>query len=53
MSFDIEVRHHAVRALGLLAVYDKHLMIENLELINKVLFKYKIQRIFYSIYLIR
>ncbi|CAF0826475.1 unnamed protein product [Adineta steineri] len=36
MSLDIQVRRHAVRALGLLAVYDKHLMMENLELINKV-----------------
>lgn len=36
MSLDISVRRHAVRALGLLAVYDKHLMMENLELINKV-----------------
>lgn len=38
MSLDISVRRHAVRALGLLAVYDKHLMMENLELINKVEF---------------
>jgi hypothetical protein len=36
------VRRHAVRALGLLGVYDKHLMTENLELINKVNFKYKL-----------
>jgi hypothetical protein len=36
MSLDISVRRHAVRALGLLGVYDKHLMMENLELINKV-----------------
>lgn len=36
MSLDISVRRYAVRALGLLAVYDKHLMMENLELINKV-----------------
>ena len=36
MSLDISVRRYSVRALGLLAVYDKHLMMENLELINKV-----------------
>ncbi|CAF4582395.1 unnamed protein product, partial [Rotaria magnacalcarata] len=35
LSFDLSVRRHAVRALGLLAVYDKQLMMENLELINK------------------
>jgi hypothetical protein len=39
MSLDITVRRHAVRALGLLAVYEKHLMMENLELINKVKFR--------------
>jgi hypothetical protein len=39
MSLDISVRRHAVRALGLLAVYEKHLMMENLELINKVKFR--------------
>jgi len=38
MSLDMLVRRDAVRALGLLAVYDKHLMMENLELINKVNF---------------
>ena len=38
MSLDISVRRHAVRALGLLAVYDKQLMMENLELINKVMY---------------
>lgn len=38
MSLDISVRRHAVRAVGLLAVYDKHLMMESLELINKVAF---------------
>ncbi|CAF3088628.1 unnamed protein product [Rotaria socialis] len=36
LSFDLSVRRHAVRALGLLAVYDKQLMIDTLELINKV-----------------
>lgn len=36
MSLDISVRRYSVRALGLLGVYDKHLMMENLELINKV-----------------
>ena len=36
MSLDISVRRCSVRALGLLAVYEKHLMMENLELINKV-----------------
>lgn len=36
MSLDISVRRSSVRALGLLAVYDKNLMMENLELINKV-----------------
>ncbi len=36
LSLDISVRRHAVRALGLLGVYDKHLMMENLELVNKV-----------------
>lgn len=41
MSLDISVRRYAVRALGLLAVYDKHLMMENLELINKVDFCYQ------------
>ena len=39
MSLDIPVRRHAVRVLGLLAVYDKQLMMENLELINKVEYK--------------
>jgi hypothetical protein len=39
MSLDIAVRRHAVRALGLLGVYDKHLMTESLELINKVRFR--------------
>ena len=37
MSLDLSVRRYAVRALGLLGVYDKHLMMENLELINKVI----------------
>ncbi|CAF2641633.1 unnamed protein product [Rotaria sp. Silwood2] len=37
MSVDLLVRRHAIRALGLLAVYDKHLMLENLEIINKVI----------------
>ncbi len=41
MSLDISVRRYAVRALGLLAVYDKHIMMEILELINKVKFKKK------------
>jgi hypothetical protein len=36
MSLDISVRRVAVRAIGLLSVYDKQLMMENLELINKV-----------------
>lgn len=36
MSLDISVRRHAVRALGLLGVYDKQIMMENLELVNKV-----------------
>lgn len=39
MSLDLSVRRYAVRALGLLGVYDKQLMVENLELINKVLFE--------------
>ena len=39
MSLDTDVRRHAVRALGLLGVYDKHSMMENLELINKVKFR--------------
>lgn len=40
MSLDLAVRRHAVRAVGLLAVYDKHHMMENLELINKVKLKF-------------
>jgi len=49
MSLDISVRRYAVRTLGLLAVYDKHLMIENLEIINKV----KLRKLFvFFVYLL-
>ncbi|CAF3641117.1 unnamed protein product [Rotaria sordida] len=36
VSHDLSVRRHGIRALGLLAVYDKDIMTENLELINTV-----------------